>query len=95
MRRPRGRWRTLAALVGAAGLAAAVLTELRKPPARRTWRGTLFGVVPYDLRPPTPARLRQAYWNPDEPRLVVPRVFGVGWGLNVYQLWRRLPGGRS
>jgi Family of unknown function (DUF5808) len=94
MRRPRGRWRTLAALVGAGSLAAAVLTELRTPPGRRTWRGTLLGVVPYDLRPPTPARLRQAYWNPDEPRLVVPRVFGVGWALNLYQLWRRVPGAR-
>ena len=92
MRRPRGPWRTIVTLVGVGSVAGAVLTELRKPPERRTWRGDLLGVVPYDLRPPTPARLRQTYWNPDEPRMVVPRCFGVGGDLNLYQLWRRLSG---
>jgi hypothetical protein len=95
MRRPRVPWRTIVTLVGVGSFAGAVLTEVRKPPEQRAWRGYLLGVVPYDLRPPTLARLRQTYWNPDEPRLVVPRYFGVGWDLNLYQLWRRLPGRRS
>ena len=79
-------------LVGVGSVAGAVLTELRKPPELRTWREHLFGVVPYDLRPPTLERLRQTYWNPDEPRVVVPRFYGVGWDLNLYQLWRLLSG---
>jgi hypothetical protein len=85
-------WRTIVTLVGVGSVAVAVLTELRKPPEQRTWRGYLLGAVPYDLRPPTLERLRQTYWNPAEPRLVVPRFFGVGWDLNLYQLWRLLSG---
>jgi hypothetical protein len=80
------------ALTAVGSVAGAVLTELRKPPGLRTWQGYLLGVVPYDLRPPTLERLRQTYWNPDEPRVVVPRFFGVGWDLNLYQIWRRRPG---
>ena len=76
-------------LVGVGSVAGAVRTELQKPPELRTWRGYFFGGPPYDLRPPTLERLRQTYWNPDEPRVVVPRCFGVGWDLNFYQLWRR------
>lgn len=66
------------ALVGAA-----VVTELRKPPADRTWQGTVAGVVPYDLRPPTVDRIRATLWDPDNPSLLVPQAFGVGWTLNL------------
>ena len=48
---------------------AAVASELVKPEAERTWHGKVFGVVPYDFRPPTWQRIREAYWNPNSDRL--------------------------
>lgn len=69
-----------------AALAGAVYTELRKPPAERTWHGRLLGVVPYDFRPPTPAKLIGAWWNPKSDRIVGDPPFGVGWSINVAAL---------
>ncbi|MPZ48991.1 MAG: hypothetical protein GEU75_06725 [Dehalococcoidia bacterium] len=65
--------------------AAAVIDQLQRPPEERTWHGTIFG-VPYDFRPPNLQRLRDAWWNPDDPRLLTPRDFGVGWAINLYRL---------
>ena len=66
------------------GLAvAAVVKELRTPAEERTWHGQVAGFVPYDFRFPTVARWRERMWNPDSSRVIVPRVFGVGWSLNV------------
>jgi hypothetical protein len=68
------------------GLAvAAVATELVKPADERTWHGKVFGAVPYDFRPPTWKRIRDAYWNPESDRLFSDRVFGVGWAVNLYR----------
>jgi hypothetical protein len=64
---------------------AAVATELSKPEPQRTWQGRVFGVVPYDFRPPTWQRIRDAYWNPSSERLFSDRVFGVGWAVNLYR----------
>jgi hypothetical protein len=64
---------------------AAVATELAKPEADRTWQGRVFGLVPYDFRPPTWERIRSAYWNPESDRLFTDRVFGVGWAVNLHQ----------
>src|SRR4030088_3669389 len=64
---------------------AALATELAKPEAERTWEGRVLGVVPYDFRPPTWQRIRDAYWNPDSERLFSDRVFGVGWGGNLHR----------
>ena len=64
---------------------AAVATELAKPADERTWRGRVFGLVPYDFRPPTWERLRAAYWNPESEQLFTDRVFGVGWAVNLYR----------
>jgi len=64
---------------------AAVATELSKPEPERTWQGRVFDVVPYDFRPPTWQRIRDAYWNPDSDRLFSDRVFGVGWAVNLYR----------
>jgi len=69
---------------------AAVATELSKPEAERTWHGRVWGVVPYDFRPPTWARIRSAYWNPESDRLLSDRVFGVGWAVNLCQAKRLL-----
>ena len=68
------------------GLAvAAVVKELRTPAEDRQWHGSL-GFVPYDLRMPTFARIKQRMWNPDDDRVISPRVFGVGWTVNLGRL---------
>jgi hypothetical protein len=64
---------------------AAVATELGKPEAERTWHGRVIGLVPYDFRPPTLERIRDAYWNPASDRLFSDRVFGVGWAVNLHR----------
>jgi hypothetical protein len=72
--------------VAVAGLVvAAIVTELRKPEPERTWRGRVGGVVPYDFRPPTWDRIRDAYWNPHSDELFSDRVFGVGWAVNLHR----------
>lgn len=43
--------------------------------------GSIVG-VPFDLRPPTADRIRRTWWDPTEPRILVPRVFGLGWAVN-------------
>lgn len=63
----------------------AVVRELRLPPEERRWHGRLAGFVPYDLRPPTPARLRERMWAPAGP-LLSPQVVGVGWTVNLGRL---------
>ncbi|MHB8589289.1 MAG: hypothetical protein ACYDA0_10610 [Candidatus Dormibacteraceae bacterium] len=64
---------------------AAVATELAKPEPERTWEGRVFGLVPYDFRPPTWQRIRDAYWNPNSDHLFSDRVFGVGWAVNLHR----------
>jgi len=71
-------------------LIASVVQELRKPADERTWHGTIASVFPYDLRVPTMDRVRDAFWNPNDPRVVVPTVFGVGWSVNVHALLARI-----
>jgi hypothetical protein len=70
-------------------LAVAVIKELRLPKDQRTWHGALGGFVPYDLRMPTIERVKATFWNPDGP-IVVGRVFGVGWTINVGAVVARL-----
>lgn len=68
----------------ALGLAvAALVKELRQPAEERTWNGVVAGFVPYDFRPPTLQRLRDRMWNPGSEKVISPRVFGVGWTVNV------------
>lgn|SRR5689334_20158579 len=64
-------------------LVAAVVKELRTPAEERTWNGTLGGLVPYDLRPPTVDRMRARWWSPDDERIFTPQPFGVGWTVNA------------
>ena len=77
------RGKRAAKLIGAALVAAAVAQELRKPSSERTWHGRLAGFIPYDFRPPTVQRFKDAWWNPGEPRILTDRVFGVGWSVNL------------
>lgn len=78
-----GGFRKLVTLVAMALTVAAVVKELRTPAEERTWHGTVASVVPYEFRMPTLARFRERLWNPESEHYVGPRVFGVGWSLNV------------
>jgi hypothetical protein len=79
------RVRRLVRFAAFALVAAAVATELAKPEPERTWEGRVFGMVPYDFRPPTWQRIRDAYWNPNSDHLLSDRVFGVGWSVNLHR----------
>ena len=65
--------------------AAAMIEQLMKPTEERDWHGQIL-FVPYDFRPLTPARIRERWWNPEDPRLLTPHVFGAGWSLNLDRL---------
>jgi hypothetical protein len=69
-------------VLAAALVVAALIRELRLPQEERTWHGLLGGFVPYDFRPPSWERVRSTFWNPEGP-VIVGRVFGVGWTVNV------------
>ena len=70
-------------------LAAAVIDQIRRPADERTWTGNV-SVFPYDLRIPTKQRLMERWWNPDDNRILTPKVFGVGWDINVFQVLKRV-----
>ncbi|QAY69454.1 DUF5808 domain-containing protein [Xylanimonas protaetiae] len=82
-KRKGGGLKRLVTLATIALAAAAVVKELRKPGDERTWNGTVASVVPYDFRMPTVARAKERLWNPEASSVVGPRVFGVGWTVNV------------
>lgn len=63
----------------------AILEQLRRPPEDRTWHGNISG-IPYDFRLPTAERLRATYWNRSTSQILVPKVFGIGWTINLYPL---------
>lgn len=86
------RLHRVVAIVAGALTALAVAQQLSRPRGQRTWQGHVVG-VPYDFRLPTAERFRQRLWAPDNPCLVVPRVFGVGWTLNLGRLLRHVPAG--
>lgn len=69
----------------------AIVGELRKPAAERTWHGKVADFVPYDFRMPTAERLRETYWNPEGP-IISSKLWGVGWALNVGAVKQRLGG---
>lgn len=64
--------------------AAATVQQLMKPTEERDWHGQIL-FVPYDFRPLNPKRIMERWWNPDDPRLFTPHVFGVGWSVNLYR----------
>ena len=53
-------------------------------------RGRFLG-IPYDWRRPTWQRVRSRVWNPDEPRVFVPKAFGWGYTINFARLFPRKP----
>jgi hypothetical protein len=46
--------------------------------------------LPYDWRRPTWPRIQARLWNPDDPRIFVPKAFGWGLTLNFHALLRKL-----
>jgi hypothetical protein len=42
---------------------------------------TLLG-VPYEMRIPTAERVAARLWSPTDPRILMPRIFGIGWDIN-------------
>ena len=68
----------------------AVCQELEKPEEKRLWHGKVARFVPYDFRLPTMERIKEAYWNPYDSRIMVPEAFGIGWAINFYSLLERL-----
>ncbi len=69
----------------------AVYDQLQMPPKERTWQGTVVG-IPYDFRIPTVERIINNVWNKDTSRVFMPKVFGLGWDINVYALLHRVQG---
>ena len=45
--------------------------------------GKIFGLVPYDFRPPSLERARRTFWNAEDSGFLVPTFFGVGWTANL------------
>ena len=46
--------------------------------------------IPYDWRRPTWERVKRGWWNPEDPHVLVPKVFGWGWSFNLHALARRI-----
>ncbi|MDP2660515.1 MAG: hypothetical protein Q8R28_07290 [Dehalococcoidia bacterium] len=85
--------RTLKAALKVVGIGlvmAAVVQELRKKPTERTWRGRLTFSIPYDFTIPSVERIKEAYWNTQDDHIITDRVLGVGWGVNVHALLRKM-----
>ncbi|MFH1169312.1 MAG: hypothetical protein V1691_01320 [Chloroflexota bacterium] len=80
-------WLSRLVEVSAAALTlAAICQEMEKPEEERQWHDKVAGLIPYDFRLPTVARLKEAYWNPVDGRLLTPEPFGIGWAINLYSL---------
>ena len=81
----RGIWQVALGII----TVIAIVTELRKPEGERTWHGKVGDLVPYDFRKPTPARIKETYWNPDG-AILSGKLWGVGWAPNFGALYRLL-----
>jgi hypothetical protein len=70
---------------------AGIVQQLRRPAGERDWHGKVL-FVPYDFRFPSVQRARDAWWNPDDSRLLTPRDFGVGWSVNFARAYQLITG---
>jgi hypothetical protein len=55
--------------------------------------GKLLG-IPYDFSRLTGERLRRGAWDPDNPKVLVPKAWGWGYGINLHAVARRITGRR-
>lgn len=46
--------------------------------------------IPYDWRKPTRKRLKKGIWNPEERRVLLPKVYGWGYDINLWEVARQL-----
>lgn len=60
--------------------------------ATRRQKVGIWAGIPYDWRWPTPAVIRERFWNPADARIFTPKVFGWGWSINIPALLQRLGG---
>ena len=74
--------------LGLVVMAVAIYQEMQKPADERTWHGKVADFFPYDFRVPSMERVQSRLWDPDNPSVVVPTIFGVGWTLNFAQLYK-------
>ncbi len=70
------------ALGSAAEYAAAVRAAFATDGDPADEQGSVFG-VPYDTRGATDPAVRSRIWAPSEPRILVPRLLGIGWAVNL------------
>ncbi len=52
--------------------------------------GKIFGLVPYDFRPPSLERARRTFWNTEDSGFLVPTFYVVGWTANLKSVPRHL-----
>lgn len=45
--------------------------------------------IPYDFRFPTIARFKNRMWNKEDPHIITPRAFGIGWDINLAALRKK------
>lgn len=45
--------------------------------------GDVLGFFPYETRGATEAGVRSRIWAPQDPRVIVPRLMGIGWTVNL------------
>ncbi|MET8579018.1 DUF5808 domain-containing protein [Streptomyces sp. NPDC005012] len=72
-----------ASVLGSPAEYAAQLVEAlseERPAGEARWR--LLG-LPVETRGPVDAEVRSRVWDPADPRLIVPRLFGLGWRVNL------------
>ena len=50
--------------------------------------GTFLG-VPYNWNKPTIEREKKSWWDPENPKFVVPRSYGWGYAFNLAALRRK------
>jgi len=72
--------RLIADLGSPESFSAALGVTVQEPNTRGS--GRVLG-MPYDLRVPTAERIADRLWNPRDPRIWMPRAFGMGWDLNM------------
>ena len=84
-----GKLSTFTAGVVTGLTAAAIGQELAKEPAERTWQGKVAG-VPYNFRLNDWSDIAREYWNPQSDRILTPHAIGIGWGVNLAAVVRRV-----
>ncbi len=75
-------------LLKVAASAALVATAIHAYREQKS-HGEFYG-IPFDYRAPSLEKLKERVWNPDDPRVVTPPVFGAGWSINFYQAGRQM-----